>query len=195
MDMSGDDIRKYSDLWNWLRWEFPALPRRKPKVWEAFTRYARPSIYLGPLFPPSDVDGYPSFASILYPFLLPGWPPTIEVNSTDMMKCEEDGKEQLQKDGSYVQNHVVRWYGFTVPRYGANKILIASDIAQSTFGPESQVLEATILHELVHWTRLKALVADYDDEGPPRAFENDAYGKFVVRTWNTCYSPAYFKVP
>lgn len=194
MDMSGADIRKYPDLWAWLRWQFPFLPSRKPKVWEAFKRHA-------PWYGYGYGYGYPyfgedevSFEASFYSFLRPGLPPTIEVNSTDFMECAEDGEEQLQKDGSYVQNRIVRWYGFTVPRYGADKILIAADLAQTVFGPQSQILEATVLHELVHWCRLKSFITNYEDEGPPYAFEKEAYGRVQLRTWNTCFSPAYFKV-
>jgi hypothetical protein len=52
------------------------------------------------------------------------------------------------------------------------------------------VLEATILHEVVHWTHPKAQRDDYEKEDTPRAFEREAYGRVVVRTWKTCFEQA-----
>ena len=54
------------------------------------------------------------------------------------------------------------------------------------------VLEATVLRELIHWNRKKAFL-DVFDETPSYAFENEAYGKRILRTWKACYEQPYYK--
>ena len=56
-----------------------------------------------------------------------------------------------------------------------------------------KVLEATILHELVHWCRW-AIGKDVFDEGPPYAFEKEAYGQVMERTWNICFDEEFYVV-
>jgi hypothetical protein len=185
MRMSEEDKKKYPDLYYWLKYDLPMLPLNKPKVYAAFRRYA----------PRPQTAGRCGLGCIDYLCLLLGYPPTIQVNSTDMMECKKDGEPERQKDGSYIQKYELKWYGFTSPRYEADLIFVASDLARSarSSGEDGLVLEATVLHELVHWCRLKTH-ADVNDEGPPYAFEKEAYGKVMQRTWQSCMSEAYFKV-
>jgi hypothetical protein len=54
------------------------------------------------------------------------------------------------------------------------------------------MLEATVLHELVHFCRLKT-GKNVDDEEPPYAFEREAYGHPVERSWPSCFSEILIK--
>jgi Metallopeptidase toxin 3 len=179
MRMADENEKKYKDCCLWLKYDLPFLPKNKPKVWAAFTRRA------------------PSYARYVYSpalCILWGHPPTLKIENSRMMTCEDVGDPELQRDGSYIQKRQINWYGFTVPTYDVDEIYISRDIAENAIGPDSLVLEATVLHELIHWCRKKAFVKDFDDEEAPRAFEKEAYGRIVLRTWNVCYSQPYFKV-
>jgi hypothetical protein len=188
MFMMDDDIKKYSDLYWWLKLDLPKLPQQKPKVWAAFTRYA-PGV-LDPLAP----WGVNRVTGLSYPWLLWGAPPKITVDSGRMMECVDDGEPVKQPDGSFIQNAHIPWYGFTGPGK-TDLIIVASDLARGAGlpGDVGVVLEATILHEFIHFCRKKA-GQDVDDEGPSYAFEEEAYGHRVARTWQTCMSRQYFVV-
>jgi Metallopeptidase toxin 3 len=179
MNMSKDDVKKYKDLALWLQEVFPDLPRSRPKVWKAFVKHA---------------GGW------WHPYLsyVPKWgfAPTI---SPRTWACEKDGdpepKEWRDRSGEVVGNYFVQRYaskrlGFTAP--DGSIILIASDLAQGAFYPEvEKVLEATILHELVHWCRF-TIGKDVYDEGPPYAFEKEAYGQVRFRTWKVCFDEEFY---
>jgi hypothetical protein len=174
--MEKEDREKYPDLYYWLMHELPELPDMKPKVWSAFSRYA------GPLFAGN---------SIVWTF--PPLTPLIRVESYRMMQCEDDGDPIPQEDGSFVQKRTIRWHGYTVPTLGKDLIYLASDLAQGARAAEvGPILEATVLHELVHWCR-KVSGKDVNDEGPPYDFEKQAYGKVMFRTWQSCMSIQYFE--
>jgi hypothetical protein len=165
-------VKKYTELHLWLMYDLHQLPDKKPKVWAAFRRYA----------------GEMAHISIMW-----GFQPTIKVEASRMLECAPDGKPTLQKDGSYVQKYAMPWYGFTVPTKGIEEIYVASDLARGALSTEvGPVLEATVLHELIHWCR-KVVGEDVNDEGPSYAFEKEAYGKTVHRTWQSCMSVEYFK--
>jgi hypothetical protein len=184
MKMTDEDIDNYPNLYRWLEFDFPGLPQRNPKVWNAFKRYA-PNFYLN------------VWNSEDYWFLKSGFPPTLQVDDTGLMdKCEKDGEPELQEDGSYIQKYQRPWYGFTVPNPKSNIISIATDLAAGAgFSAEvERVLEGTVLHELIHWCKLKAGHKDYDKEDAPHAFEIEAYGARLLRTWEACFSEEYFKV-
>jgi hypothetical protein len=169
--MVKQDIKKYSDLASWLLYDLPNLPYYKPKVWTAFTRHA------------GLLSGY----SIMW-----GFSPVIKVDAGQMLECKETGAPQRQKDGSYIQRMYMPWHGFTVPTKGVNEIYVASDLARGAGSPQvGPILEATVLHELVHWCR-KIMGKDVNDEDAPYAFEEEAYGKRMFRTWETCMSKQYF---
>jgi hypothetical protein len=177
MIMSDADMDTYPNLWRWVEHELPALPKRKPKVWKAFTRHAgRETRY----------D---------HTFLKPGFPPTLAVDDYEFLYCKEDGEPELQKDGYYIQRFHIERLAVTIPNFDADLIVLARDVAEASgFGADRQhVVEATVLHELVHWCRMKA-GEDVNDEGPPYAFERDAYGAVAERTWTPCFSEEYFKV-
>src|SRR5262249_46695125 len=148
-----------------LVYYFSNLPNNKPKakVWAAFKRYA-------------PAEKWNEAASPLlhraYECMQWGTPPQLTVDRDDLMKCEVDGDKppQMLKDGSYVQPMIKNDFGFTVPRYDANKIIIAVDLAIVPFADsvagwaDIDILECTLLHELVHWRRLKAGIPNYEDE-------------------------------
>jgi hypothetical protein len=168
-----EDREKYPNFYYWLMHELPQLPDLKPEVWSAFYRHA------GPLFARN---------SIVWAF-----PPLIRVDSYRMMLCEDDGAPIPQKDGSFVQKRMLKWYGYTVPTHGKAEIYVASDLAQGARAADvGPILEATVLHELVHWCR-KASGKDVNDEGPPYKFEEEAYGRPQYRTWQSCMSIEYFE--
>ena len=178
MNLTSEDMEKYRDLYYWTIQQLPQLPYTKPKVWAAFTRQA----------PRYGLSGF-----IAYPFFYWGYPPLLSVNSTDMMKCVDTGDPEPQPDGSFIQKRKNPWYGFTNPS-ARDEIIVASDLARDAGLPTDagKVFEATILHELVHFCRKKAGM-NVNDEGPPYAFEREAYGREVTRTWESCYSPRYFR--
>lgn len=180
MYMSDDDSKKYVDLYWWCKLDLPALADKKPKVWAAFKRYA-----------PTYWD--PIAQGARYPFLTWGAYPKISVDSTNMMECKDDGPPEKQTDGSFIQKRINPWYGFTSPGR-SDLIIVASDLAKGAGlpGDTGLVLEATMLHEFIHFCRKKA-GEDVADEGPSYAFEEEAYGHRIWRTWNTCWSPAYFE--
>jgi hypothetical protein len=89
----------------------------------------------------------------------------------------------------------IHWYGFTPPNYASNKIIVAGDLVAGLPDPQvERVLEATVLHELIHWTRLKAGL-DVADETPSYDFETQAYGDHVHRNWKSCFEQEYYYVP
>jgi Metallopeptidase toxin 3 len=189
MKMSDEDVKKYNDLALWLRDTFPDLPRRKPKVWKAFLKHA------GGSWNPWTTG----WMLGRQPWVLTwGFPPTI---SPRTWKCEEDGepepKSHRDRSGKviakcFVQRYDSKRLGFTAP--DGSIILIASDLARGAFYPETEkILEASILHELVHWCRF-AIGKDVFDEDPPYAFEKEAYGHVIERTWKVCFDQEFYLV-
>ena len=159
------DVAKYRDFGLWLLHELPQLPIRKEKVWRAFQRQAGDYAGTG---------------------IMPLGGPSIRVDDDILMLCSDDGPPSTQPDGSVIQNQLLRRYGFTVPTRGVNEIYIARDLALGALSRQVQpVLEATVLHELVHWCR-KVDGEDVYDENPPYDFEREAYGQVVIRTWPSC---------
>jgi hypothetical protein len=123
-----------------------------------------------------------------------GVTPLIKVDTSLMMDCVDDGDPVPQKDGSFVQKRKIGWYGFTVPTKGIEEIYVAKDLALGAGSTQvGAILEATLLHELVHWCR-KVGGKNVYDEDAPSAFEREAYGKVMLRTWQSCMSLEYFKV-
>jgi hypothetical protein len=170
--MNKEDREKYSDLYYWLMYDLPGLPDSKPKVWEAFSRYTGKYAALGIMW---------------------GFTPWIKVDTGRMLECIDDGNPIPQKDGSFLQKRHNPWYGYTVPTKGKEEIYVASDLARGAGSMQvTPILEATILHELVHWCR-KVGGQDVYDEGPPYSFEKEAYGRPMYRTWESCMSIEYFK--
>ena len=181
MFMTSDDGKKYPDFLYWIREELPTIPTKKPKIWEAFRKYAgflasmSSYLYLGGGSSPT--------------FLRFGFGPTISVRVWD---CADDGTPQPKSPGSdtLIQHRQLNRYGFTAP--DGSLILIASDLARGVDDPDiGKVTEATVLHELIHWCRFKS-GKDVFDEGPPYDFEKEAYGHVVRRTWEACYSPEMY---
>jgi hypothetical protein len=185
MWMTSDDAQKYPDLKGYLLYGLPQVPQRSPRVFWAFLKYSGFSL-LG------DLWGFGASRPLMW-----GFGPSLAVNADaskgGMMECIDDGEEKIG-DNRYVERKSLHWYGFTVPNRSANKIIIAADLATLGGTPDEIVLEATVLHELVHWSRLQAGYDNYDREDEPRAFEREAYGRVVLRTWETCFSPEYYKV-
>lgn len=182
MFMSSDDARKYPDFAYWLREELPTIPTKKPKVWEAFQKQAG---FLASWMSSSWSWGAtPSF-------LRWGFRPEISARAWG---CEDDGDPVPKSPGSdiLIQKASIKRYGFTAP--DGSIILVASDLARRADDPEIvKVLEATVLHELIHWCRWAA-GEDVFDEGPPYDFEKEAYGHVVRRTWESCFSQEMYVV-
>ncbi|ACK50271.1 hypothetical protein Msil_1306 [Methylocella silvestris BL2] len=170
MLMESDQKKKYPDLYYWLFYDLSNLKKNKPKVYSAYAKRSAGS------------DG-----------LSWGDPPYIKVDN-DRAVCEDMGEEKIG-DNLYQRKLQINWYGLTVPFEGVDKILIAGDLVGNPGNdPERDlVLEATVLHELIHWNRKHAGL-DVFDEGPSYAFEEEAYGKRIVRTWKSCYSQPYYYV-
>lgn len=100
--------------------------------------------------------------------------------------------EPEPKGNYFIQRYSSLRLGFTAP--DGSIILIAEDLALGAGNPEmDKVLEATVLHELVHWCRFK-IGQDVFDEGPPYDFEREAYGHKIRRTWDSCGSVEYYEV-
>jgi Metallopeptidase toxin 3 len=195
MKMSDDDVKNYKDLALWLQ-EFPDLPRRKPKVWKAFVKHVGGwwNPWVGGL---TLANGTPWV-------LTWGFSPTISPRtptSSPSWACKKDGeperKESRNRSGEVIGDYFVQRYDSKRLGYTAKDgsiILIASDLARGAFYPEvEKVLEATILHELVHWCRF-AIGKDVSDEGPPYAFEKEAYGHVMERTWEVCFDEEFYVV-
>lgn len=179
MYLNDADKAKYPDFNAWLRDELPSIPSKRPKVWQAFRKHAGAYSWL--------TDYLPGSSGPL--FLSWGFEPRIGGYNWE---CEKDGDPAPKSPGSdiLIQRYEVKWYGFTSPK--GSVILVADDLARGAMDPVIQpVLEATVLHELVHWTRLMS-GQDVYDEGPPYEFEKEAYGHVVRRTWATCYSPEMY---
>lgn len=180
MYMESEDRRKYPDMALWLQNDLPQLPSKKPKVWKAFVKYAGGS-------------WHPWLNTMTWPYSQPwvvtwGMGPKLGVRSWE---CKATG-ETVKKGNSFFKKYDQPRLGFTAP--DGSLILIASDLAQGTYDPQiAPVLEATVLHELVHWCRLQ-IGKDVFDEEPPYAFEQEAYGKIMERTWEVCYSPEVYFV-
>jgi Metallopeptidase toxin 3 len=164
--MTSEDIEMYPNFHKWLRDFCHSVRHRRPKVYAAYRRQVLFALAPGNFS--QDIE-----------CLRWGWPPVI-VPDKNLSKCEII-------DASNVP--VQRWYGFTVPNRFRNKILVASDLAIMAGNPEVDlVLEATLLHELIHWYRLmegKTLEGPAE-EVQSEAFEMEAYGKPIRRTWNGC---------
>jgi hypothetical protein len=198
MKMSDEDVKNYKDLALWLQDTFPDLPRRKPKVWKAFKKHA------GVLWDPGNGWTLASAGPLVLNW---GFPPTISPRAIvtgdpkSAWACVEDGepepKESRDRSGEVIGNYFVQRYdskrlGYTSP--DGSIILIASDLALGAFYPETEkVLEATILHELVHWCRF-AIGKDGSLEDPPYAFEKEAYGHVIERTWKVCFDQEFYVV-
>ena len=172
MIITDDDARKYPDLRAYLLYSLSQLPQSKPAVYKALRKYTA--------FEPA--------IAIMW-----GTTPWLSPEDSQMTQCVDVGEEKIG-DNLYVMRRTIPWYGFTVPNRSSDKILIAADLASLGGTKDEIVLEATILHEVVHWTWLKAGRDDYDKEDAPRAFEREAYGKVVLRTWKSCFEQEYYKV-
>jgi hypothetical protein len=177
MLLSSEDRKKYPDLYYWIVDSLAKLPYEKPKIFNAYQKYAGETIGLFG-------SSYPLMWGTL-PYLVP---------DPRMIQCEDDGEEKIG-DNRYVMRKSIHWYGMTPPNYSSNKIVVAADLVQGLGTSEIEdVLEGTVLHELIHWTRLKAGL-DVNDENPSYAFEDEAYGHRVRRTWKSCFEQEYYYVP
>lgn len=124
-----------------------------------------------------------------------GTAPVILVDPLGMMgEMEATGTiEQANEHGGYCNAGRLKWYGFTVPTRGRDEVHLATDLGGFPLMPHIKpVVEATLLHELIHYCR-KATGGDVNDETAPYAFEKEAYGHVVVRTWNVCMSDVFYR--
>jgi hypothetical protein len=169
MYMTSEDEKNYHALCLWLRDVLSDLPQRKPKVYAAFRNHCPPR----PWWQRGGLD--------VLNGLRWGFRPYVKVASSNWMGCEDVGAPEPQKDGTFVQRRQIKWYGLT-----GQYIHLAPDLVmQAGSNPETDlVLEATMLHELIHWNMREA--GEDVDEAPSEAFEIEAYGKRIFRTWNIC---------
>jgi Metallopeptidase toxin 3 len=165
MRMNTEDQERYPWLAWYLQRRLPSLPSLKPKVYEIWQKY---------------VVRVPPGASLLedYGTLTWGWSPRVKVNLD--WTCSDDGP---------MTPRILHEFGKTPPSPEADLIVIAEDLASLPNTPNEVVLEVTLLHEMIHWNRLMVGRDDvYDENGPngPYAFEREAYGGVIRRTWNYC---------
>jgi hypothetical protein len=170
-NMGMDDIKRYKEFEHWLRHDLKQIPLKKPKIWQAFKRHA----------------GYGPWISFM---LVWGSAPAFLVEEAE---CEPD--DRVDAGTFVVQTYKKKQSGFTAPT--GKVIVIAADLvsrgsAVGALTNEKTMLEATVLHELVHWCRFKT-GKDVNDEGPPYAFEREAYGRAVERSWRSCFSEILLK--
>jgi hypothetical protein len=180
--MTSDDVKNYPHFASWLQWYLPTLPYEKPKVWRAFEKYTG----LYNVWVTRGVLGFQT-----PPVFIWGFGPTISARRWNVTRCEKDGDPE-PKDNYFIQRYSSKLLGLTAS--DGSIILIAEDLAQGAGNPEmDKVLEATVLHELVHWCRFQ-IGQDVLDEDPPYDFEREAYGHVIRRTWDTCGSVEYYEV-
>jgi hypothetical protein len=167
MRMKNIDIQNYPKLAQWVRMELPLLPRQKKKVWKAFEEHSPQSmIKIGGL-------------SLSW-----GLPPKLEVYPR---RCEQFDEPR----GNYIYRTYDMELGKTI--VPANLIIIAEDIASRFDRRDADmvtIVEATILHELIHWLRGRAGL-DIMDEELSYAFEKAAYGRSIGRKWRMCPDPKF----
>jgi hypothetical protein len=174
VDMTDKEVKKYHGFYLWLRYDLLTVPDTKPKVWSAFKHYAL-----------DDGDMPNSFMDW-------GTSPLIQADDMDMMKCETAGDPIVRPDGSTVQQYTMNWYGFTVPTKGKELIYLEPGLmSDADSAMAREMLEVTVLHELVHWCR-KVRGKDVFDEDPCYAFERDAYGKAKFDYRHACKSEVYW---
>jgi Metallopeptidase toxin 3 len=162
MNISAEDSKTYPDLAAVVKNLFITVAK-KPKLKAALERYA----------------GDPYALAILYP-----QGPRVRVDA-DFFPCEPDGDPERQPDGSRIQKYRMK-DGFTPPSPKANEIYIAPDIAQNAGSTTGRLmLEATLLHECVHWCRMID-GKDGFSEVEPYAFEKEAYGRVMARSYEVC---------
>ena len=183
--MNDEDIKKYPDLYHYLKGHFPSLPKRKPKIFKVWLDVA--------------VDGRANETGVgddSFPRYVFEWGqgPNVSVN-TYMMPTTcipVTNPPTIQPDGSFIREQVIPWYGFTVPTKGKDEIYVAEDLAKGAMSQQiNHVLEVTVLHELIHWCQREIGRDVYSEEAPYR-FEKLAYGKTTLRSWAACKSLKYY---
>lgn len=186
MDMKDEDIKKYPALYDYLSHYFPSFPKRNPKIFDIWLDVAVDSRAN------ETAVGDESFPRYIFQW---GEGPNVSVNTYMMpTTCVAKGDPKPQNDGSFIQEQIIPWYGFTVPTKGVNEIYVAEDLAIGAMSQEiNHVLEVTILHELVHWCQ-REIGKDVYSEEPPYRFEKLAYGKTTVRTWAACKSVQFYRL-
>jgi len=163
MNITPEDAKKFPELAALLQ-HLPFIVARKRKVLAAFRRYAGDGADLALIF---------------------GQHPRVRVD-VDYFRCEDDGDPQDQGDGSFIQARRMKM-GFTPPSPKVGEIYVASDIAMNADDADGAlVAEATLLHECVHWCRMMD-GEDVWSETEPYAFEKEAYGRIVGRTYQMCF--------
>jgi Metallopeptidase toxin 3 len=167
MIMTGEDSQRYPKLRSYLEKTLPNLPSRKPSLYAVWQKYA-----------PANEEK----SKLDWPTLRWLWRPLVTVDSSQMMQCY-DGR--AQREVGPMAPRKVRWYGLTPD---IKMIIIAEDLASLPGTPNEIILESTLLHEMVHWSRLAAGLSDWQDEDAPEAFEREAYGvpTTLLRSWNYC---------
>jgi hypothetical protein len=168
MMMTEVDRQRYPKLRLYLEQILPDLPSRKPYVYAVWQRYAA-----------ANRDK----SKLEWTTLNWGWDPLVKVDDDEMMKCYD---ERVYREDGPMAPRKVRWYGLTPD---LNQIIIAADLASLPGTPNEIVLENTLLHEMIHWSRLAAGQSNWDDEDDPYAFEREAYGVSateLLRGWNYC---------
>jgi Metallopeptidase toxin 3 len=162
MNISAEDSIKYPYLAAVIKTLFFTVAKR-PKLKAALERYA----------------GDPYALAILYP-----QGPRVRVDA-DFFLCLDDDAPERQPDGSRIQKYTMK-YGFTVPSTKSNEIYVAPDLARNAGAATGrELLEATLLHECVHWYRM---IDDKDvySEVETYAFEKEAYGRIMGRSYEIC---------
>jgi len=171
--MRPEDIEMYPNFHKWLRDFCHSVRYKRPKVYAAYWRQVLDALNGNWSL---DIDGlvWGSF-----PIIIP---------DKDLSECTIEAIPT--GNGLSVYKYVQKWYGFTVPNRHSNKILVATDLAIMVGNPDVDlVLECTLLHELIHWYRVKAgkTKEGAAEEVQSEAFEMEAYGKLIKRTWNGCH--------
>ena len=164
MDIGAKDAAEFPELAAIVR-NLAIRVARKPRVLAAFRRYAGDGADLALFF---------------------GQLPRVRIDP-DFFRCEDDGDPQVQRDGSVVQRRRMK-LGFTPPSPKVGEIYVAPDVAMNADSAEGALLtEATLLHECVHWCRM---MDDKDvwSEDEPYAFEKEAYGGIMGRSYQMCFS-------
>jgi hypothetical protein len=162
MNITPEDAKTFPELAALIR-HLPRIVASKPKVMAAFRRYAGDGADLALLF---------------------GQLPRVRVD-LDYFRCEGDGDPRYQ--GNVLIQARTMKMGFTPPSPKVGEIYVASDIAINADDRDGAlVAEATLLHECVHWCRM---MDDKDvwSEAEPYAFEKEAYGRVIGRTYQMCF--------
>jgi hypothetical protein len=163
VNFTPEDAKRFPELAALLR-QLPFIITRKPKVLAAFRRYAGDGADLALLF---------------------GQLPRVRVDF-DYFQCEDDGAPQYRGNGLLMQARTMKM-GFTPPSPKVGEIYVASDIAMNADNAAGALTaEATLLHECVHWCRMMDDKAVWS-ENEPYAFETEAYGRVIGRTYQMCF--------